>query len=117
MVTKCAVVDWIPKADGGRSKPPLGVGIPAYATEVRFIDDPWPPAGASWSLVIVKREPLSSDLRWTADVHFLVDEAPHDSLREGREFELYEGNKCVARGRIIADSTLPNDTAEVAPRR
>jgi hypothetical protein len=117
MVKKCVVLEWIPKADGGRSKPPLGVGIPAYSTVVRFLDDPWPPTGGSWSLVIEKRESLSTEYKWIADVHFLAYAAPHDFLREGREFELYEGNKCVARGRITADSTSPNDTAEVAPRR
>jgi len=100
MITKNAIVEWIPQAEGGRSKPPLGVGIHPYAPEVRFLDDPWPPTGASWSLVIVKREQSSTNARWNADVNFLVDEAPHDSLTEGREFELYEGNKCVARGKI-----------------
>ena len=104
MVTKKALVEWIPKDQGGRTKPPLGVGVPPYTTEVRFVDDPWPPVDASWSLVVVKYEPLSTEFKWTADVHFLVEEAPHESLREGRDFELYEGSKCVARGRIIGNS-------------
>ena len=100
MVTKKALIEWIPKEEGGRSKPPLGVGYPSYSTVVHFIDEPWPHATGSWSLVVVKNEPLSTEFRWIADVHFLVEDAPHDSLRDGREFELYEGKKCVARGRI-----------------
>jgi hypothetical protein len=96
-----SVVEWIPKEKGGRSEPPAGVGSPPYATVVRFVDteEPWPPPEA-WSLVVEKIEALSEPYSWTANVRFLVDEAPHDSLREGSQFELYEGGKCVARGRI-----------------
>jgi hypothetical protein len=110
MVTKRAVVEWIPKEQGGRSQPPTGVGLPPYSTVVRFVDaeEPWPPPVA-WSLVIEKDETSSEPYRWIADVHFLADEAPHGSLRQGREFELYEGNKRVARGRILGD-TIPAET-------
>jgi hypothetical protein len=38
---------------------------------------------------------------WLAQVRFLVDEAPHEILVEGARFELYEGEKCVARGTVI----------------
>jgi hypothetical protein len=103
MNIKQAIIDWIPKEHGGRNKPPSGVGSPPYATEVRFTDgeETWPPQEA-WSLVVMKRETESSDYKWVADVHFLVNAAPHDSLRNGRTFDLYEGNKCVARGYITA---------------
>ena len=74
MIKKKALIEWSSREHGGRSKPPLGVGDPAYSTVVR----------------------------WVANVHFLAEEAPHGSLREGREFELYEGNKCIARGRVLA---------------
>jgi hypothetical protein len=103
MVTKKAVIEWIPKEQGGRAKPPLGIGFPPYATEVRFVDGERWPVSEAWSLVIVKNEPLSTEFRWIADVHFLVEEAPHDSLQEGRAFDLYEGNKCVAHGRIVTE--------------
>lgn len=103
-----AVVEWIPKEQGGRSQPPAGVGSPPYATVVRFADtkEPWPPPVA-WSLVVEKDEAQSERYRWIADVHFLMKEAPHDSLREGRRFELYEGNKLVARGRILTEGEPP----------
>jgi hypothetical protein len=107
MITMRAVVEWIPKEEGGRSRPPAGVGSPPYATEVRFTDskEPWPPP-VSWSLVVEKDEELSKSYRWIADVHFLMKEAPHDSLRPGRAFELYEGNKLVARGRILDEDKI-----------
>jgi len=102
MTTVRAVVEWIPKEQGGRSEPPAGVGSPPYATVVRFTDadEPWPPPVA-WSLVVEKDEETSGRYRWFADVHFLMNDAPHDSLRHGRTFELYEGKKLVARGRIL----------------
>lgn len=105
MIRIRAVVDWIPKDQGGRTRPPAGVGTPPYASVVRFTDveEAWPPPVA-WSLVVEKDEALSEPLRWVADVRFLVDEAPHDSLRPGREFDLYEGGKCVAHGRILGGS-------------
>ena len=103
MVTKKAMIEWIPKEQGGRDKPPLGVGIPPYSTVVHFVDEPWPHPSGSWSLVVIKDEPRSTESRWVADVHFLVEGAPHDALREGRAFELYEGGKRVARGLLLTD--------------
>ena len=103
MMNKKAIVEWKTKDQGGREEPPLGVGVPFYATVMRFTDEPWPPVNGAWSMVVIKDEQASTDSLWTANVHFLVDEAPHDSLRNGRAFELYEGNKCVARGTIMED--------------
>lgn len=103
MITKKAIVEWIPRDQGGRSKPPLGLGLPPYSTVVQFTDEPRPHQRGSWSLVVEKDESHSSELKWIANVRYLVEEAPHASLQEGREFELFEGNKCVARGRILAD--------------
>jgi hypothetical protein len=115
MVKMRAVVDWIPKDQGGRSQPPAGVGAPPYASVVRFTDteEPWPPPVA-WSLVVEKDETLSEPFRWIARVHFLVDKAPHESLRPGREFDLYEGSKCVAHGRILE---VGDETREIASPR
>jgi hypothetical protein len=103
-----ALVEWIPKEQGGRSLLPAGVGSPPYATVVRFVDDrePWPPPVA-WSLVVEKDEMLSEPYRWIANVHFSMNDAPHDSLRHGRAFELYEGNKLVARGTILTEGESP----------
>jgi hypothetical protein len=42
MTTKKAIIEWIPPSQGGRRKPPLGVGQPAYATVVHFKEDPGP---------------------------------------------------------------------------
>lgn len=97
-----ARIRWKTKESGGRSKPPTGVGSPPYATVVRFRDteEPWPPANA-WSLVVEKIQTQSDEYEWIANIRFLVDEAPHDELCPNREFELYEGAKCVATGVIL----------------
>jgi hypothetical protein len=102
MVTKRAILEWISKELGGRSKPPAGVGDPPYATIVRFVNpkEPWPPSVA-WTLVVRKVGAGDGPLQWVAAVNFLFEEAPQHLLAEGNEFELYEGRKRVARGRII----------------
>lgn len=110
MTTMRAFVEWIPKEQGGRVLPPAGVGSPSYATVVRFRDDDasWPPPIA-WSLVVEKVEALSEHYKWIADVYFLVSNAPHESLRPGRQFELFEGSRCVARGKILEDCNADLD--------
>ena len=102
MVKARAVVEWVAERDGGRKRPPTGVGSPPYAAVVRFpeADEPWPPA-AAWSLALEKVETPDGPLRWLADVHFLADAAPHEALRPGRAFDLYEGGRRVARVEVV----------------
>ncbi len=97
-----AYIEWIPWHLGGRMSPPSGIGSPPYSTIVRFADssDPRPPHDG-WSLVIEKVNSCATLYEWIADVRYLVEEAPQCNLIQGREFELYEGKKCVARGRIL----------------
>ena len=92
-----AVVDWVTRDQGGRREPPFGIGSPAYLAVVRFTDADslWPPPEA-WSLAVVKVESSRKPLRWHAEVHFVAEDAPHDSLRPGRPFDLYEGWRCVS---------------------
>jgi len=96
MKTARAFIHWVPEDQGGRRLPPSG---PDYSTLVRFVPDAWPPAEA-WSLVVHKIRCIDSPDCWLVDVRFLVPEAPQDKLVSGRDFELYEGWKRVARGRI-----------------
>ena len=48
MINKRALVEWIPKELGGRTKPPTGGLSPPYATVVRFpaLGEAWPPPNA-----------------------------------------------------------------------
>lgn len=101
METKKALIEWVPNELGGRSKPPLGTGTPPYSTVVRFTDEPWPHPSGCWSLAICKIEEFGNEWRWVADVYFRMEDAPHEALRSGREFELYEGGKMVAHGHLL----------------
>ena len=97
-----AKIHWKTKQEGGRYNPPTGMGQPPYATIVRFKDSTESrPAPIEWSLVVEKVLDLSNEYDWVANVHFLVNEAPVEELRVGREFELFEGWKCVAVGVLI----------------
>jgi len=98
-----AVIEWISKEQGGRREPPSGVAPAPSVPLVRFLDEPWP-AHDAWSLIMKKEREGSRPDRWLAEVRFLVDVAPTDSLREGREFELYEGKRRVARGKLVGDA-------------
>ena len=102
-VIKKAKLNWLTPEQGGRTKPPLGLGEPSYATVMRFLDEPWPPVGIAWSLVVEKIEAASTEYEWIANVYYLMLAAPQDSLISGRKFELYEGNRCVATGVILSD--------------
>jgi hypothetical protein len=111
-----AVIDWLTREQGGRREPPLGIGEPPYSPEIRLVDKPWPPSEA-WSLIVRKLQDLEGANRWLAVVKFRVEEAPHETLREGREFELYEGKRCVARGKVIGEADLANLGASEALAR
>ena len=56
-----------------------------------------------WSLVIENQEQIA-ELKTIAEVYYLVVEAP-DNFKVGAEFELFEGNKLVAKG-IIKRNTM-----------
>lgn len=102
-----ARISWKRREEGGRRIPPNDAGTPPYAAIVYFPDSgkSSPPTN-SWSLVVEKVEAESTEYEWLADVHFLVDEAPHDELRPLREFELYEGKRCVATGILLGEKDI-----------
>ena len=96
-----AKIEWVKPEEGGRSRPPSGEGSRPYSAPVKLggSNEPWPPPEA-WSLVVEKVE--APDLyTWEADVRFLVEGAPVQLLTTGRNFELYEGRLCVARGTLL----------------
>ena len=100
-----AEILWGTLAETGRKAPPSGSAPHPYSAPVRFSDvsEPWPGATV-WSLVVERAdtaETSADPLRWIADIYFLFPDAPHDELRPGRQFELYEGRRCVARGKIL----------------
>lgn len=102
MVTKKATIRWISSQMGGRKAPPLG---PQYSAPVRFADaaDKWP--REAWDLVVDLIACSEDNSGWTADVHFRMPDAPHFLLKDGAEFELYEGGRRVAEGHVLSRET------------
>jgi hypothetical protein len=94
-----ARVTWVPAALGGRSTPP---GAGRYVTVSRFNDPRADWSDAAWSVVLELHGPADGGGTSRADVKFLVPEAPHDLLRPGTRFDLYEGARRVAQVDVVA---------------
>lgn len=92
------LVRWLPAEERDRT------GLPAtlrYVGIGRFLDDI---RGEDvWSIVLefdVPPPEQGSDVS-RATVRFLVEDAPHDRLRHGVRFSLYEGNAKVADVEVL----------------
>src|SRR4051794_10506649 len=101
MASRIAHLTWLTPEQGGRHSVPAG---PRYIAPARFDVPKDQSECGAWSLIVdlQSRPPGSAD--WIAAVRFLVPEAPHEWLKEGVQFHLYEGKKCVAHGAILAPS-------------
>jgi hypothetical protein len=100
-----ARVCWVPQ-EGGREVASIAR---RYVTVARFDEDKtWP--HEAWSLVLDFVEAPIGSRCVTADVHFLVPEAPVHLLKNGSKFELLEGRTCVAKGEIVATQRKVSDS-------
>ena len=52
-----------------------------------------------WGLRVTKTG--GGDFNWDAEVEFVSQEAPHDVLKSGYQFSIWEGKKSVADGMIL----------------
>jgi hypothetical protein len=59
----------------------------------------WPQE--AWTLVADIIGSPDESGNWQAQVHFLMENAPHHLIVDGAEFEYYEGRRRVACGRIV----------------
>lgn len=97
MIEVDAAIHWLTPEEGGRAVPPIEG---RYATIVRFEDDEtWPEQ--KWTLVVRIAAEEGAKRRMIGSVGFLVEAAPHHVLRPGGAFELFEGARLVARGKIL----------------
>src|SRR5262245_14205439 len=89
---------WLSKEAGGREGPPPG---PRYLAPARFEDEKekWP--NEAWTLVIEFIDPPDESLCMIADVRLLNPEGPVRLLHPGSVFELYEGDRVVAKGEVL----------------
>jgi len=96
LIEKLARIVWLSSEQGGRTQPPTG---PQFICPA-LIDG----ANEEWSLVLDQVNSSVDGAEWTANVHFLVSEAPQFLLKEGTRFELFEGNKRTAIGEVVMTS-------------
>jgi len=95
-----AVLQWVTKEDGGRTLPPTG---PCFFAVSRFPEyenlEKW--EREAWSLRIEFITHPDDTLAHNVKISFLADEdkAP-DYLHPNCLFELYEGRKLVAKGKV-----------------
>lgn len=89
-------VKWLgPALRGKRALPP----VRRYVGIGRFLEDgpAWP--DGAWSVELFFEQPppeQGSDVESEAQVRFLVGDAPHNRMRAGSRFELFEGPTKVA---------------------
>lgn len=96
-----ALIHWKTESEGGRKSIPSG---PRYSTVARFpAAKRW--SEEAWSLVVDYEEAVATDGTVKAAVRFLAEGAPADLLTSGGEFELLEGPKVVATGKVLNDGT------------
>ena len=90
-----AILQWIKKEDGGRTLPPTG---PCFFA-VGWFPEYEKREEEAWSLRIEFITLPDTTLTHNVKVSFLVDEAPN-LLQSNCLFELYEGRKLVAKGKV-----------------
>lgn len=96
-ITK-ATIWWISANDGGRTNgPPCG---PDYAAPAKFLEHEEAWVTEAWDLLVHRVNGQDISDSWEAEVRFRMPQAPHHWLTSNSEFELYEGRRCVARGRV-----------------
>jgi hypothetical protein len=97
-IERKARVRWISAADGGRPSPPPG---PAYSTVARFevLADRWPQE--AWSVVLEIGRPADDSGDMVVGIRTLAADAPGDLLAEGSRFDLFEGRRLVAHGKVL----------------
>lgn len=92
-----AKIYWLKPKEGGKEKIQHGS---KYSTVAKFkdIEEKWP--NEAWSIVAEINEP-PTDYVSICNFSFLVEWAPSELLYSGSKFELYEGNRLVAKGEIL----------------
>lgn len=90
-------IHWLKPEEGGREILPTGR---QYSTVSRFEETAilWPEE--AWSIVVEFEQPPRHGKETDAQARFLSPDAPAHLLRPGNRFELLEGNRVIATGRI-----------------
>ena len=91
-----ARIKWLSKEQGGRQCLP---SLDKYGAVMKVKNPTTSIENIFWSLIVENQKQVDA-LETIAEVYYLVEEAP-DNLEKGIEFDLFEGNKLVAKGIIL----------------
>lgn len=91
-----AKITWLSEKQGGRKSIP---NSDKYAPVVKITRPKELIQNETWSLILTNLEHLT-EFESIAEIQYLSDKAP-DNLKKEVEFELFEGNKLVAKGIVI----------------
>ena len=101
-----AILQWLRPEEGGRILPPAGPCFFAVGRVPEFEPiEKW--EKEAWTLKIQFITQPDDTLTHNVKVSFLMDEAP-DYLRSNCLFELYEGKKIIAKGKVLHLETHVN---------
>lgn len=95
-------VCWTPPEEGGRVFVPQ---VGRYSAVTQFPED-GPNQEVAWSIVIdldLPSPPAAGRGASFAHARFLFDTAPHERLKPGRTFDLFEGPRKVASVEVLED--------------
>lgn len=86
-------INWV----GKQGKLPMGL---RYSTVSKFKEDDW--GKEAWSMIFDFDEaPAKQGNPSKGKARFLADNAPHERLKSGKIFELYEGREKIALVKVI----------------
>jgi hypothetical protein len=92
-----AQIVWFPPEIGGRKTPAVG----RYSPVIRFEDECHKFPREVWSVILDLDTQPNAHLVQTTNMRFLTEEnAPLHLFYNGSQFDLFEGHKRVASGRI-----------------
>jgi len=92
--TMKAVIHWMPPEEGGR-KAVIPVGM-RYCPMLVFENEQ--PGDSQWSAEVYNN--VVDGRTSSADVSYLMEDAPMYLLQPGKKFMLYEGQRVVAEGEL-----------------
>ena len=98
-----AKIMWLSKEQGGR-KDGIPIGLKQYAPQV-VIDGTKVFNGSTWSLICYSFELIGIN-KTKAIIRFLNTRDAPDILHQGITFELFEGEKKVADGEVMEETTF-----------
>lgn len=96
-----AQIFWLTEMQGGRQQMPEGKYVPIIRQISPILNPlPWQDKNGAWGLIVDNKKFLS-DNETISNIRYLFHEKAPNNLIKDMQFELYEGSKLVARGKVL----------------